>query len=294
MRKFLLIPLVCILLCTSTSSDDSVSIFFCPEDDCEELLASFINSADDVSCAFYSLRSEKVAYALANKSARVVLNGDMGKTSKYLLIANITRLYYSDGLMHNKFCVADGKYVWTGSYNPRPEPSWDNVLVISSRHLAQNYLDEFEELWNRKPSRTKFREVRIGNTIIRNLFCPEDDCLGEVVKELRRADSFVLFAAYTFTSREIAEELSRLQGKSVQINCILEIKTDLLENVSKKSGAGYMHNKFLVIDNKTVITGSPNPTNSGFYSNDENILIIHGEAIAESYARYFGDMWEKS
>ena len=46
---------------------------------------------------------------------------------------------------------------------------------------------------------------------------------------------------------------------------------------------GKMHHKVFIIDNKTVITGSYNPTKNGNENNDENILIIYSEELAGEY-----------
>ncbi|MEJ7735543.1 MAG: phospholipase D-like domain-containing protein [Polyangiaceae bacterium] len=55
-------------------------------------------------------------------------------------------------LMHDKFMVVDGEWVWTGSFNPiEDEPSRihaDNVLVLGSRRLAEVHQQEFETLFS--------------------------------------------------------------------------------------------------------------------------------------------------
>jgi len=48
-----------------------------------------------------------------------------------------------------------------------------------------------------------------------------------------------------------------------------------------------MHHKVFIIDNRTVITGSMNPTGAGDHKNDENILIIHDKKIAMKYVEEF-------
>jgi phosphatidylserine/phosphatidylglycerophosphate/cardiolipin synthase-like enzyme len=55
-------------------------------------------------------------------------------------------------LMHDKFMVVDGEWVWTGSFNPiEDEPARihaDNVLVLGSRRLAELHQQEFETLFS--------------------------------------------------------------------------------------------------------------------------------------------------
>ena len=53
------------------------------------------------------------------------------------------------GLMHNKFMIADGFRVWTGSYNLTRNGSVYNdnhVIVLESPELAENYTKEWEEI----------------------------------------------------------------------------------------------------------------------------------------------------
>ncbi|MCH8014845.1 MAG: DUF1669 domain-containing protein [Candidatus Dadabacteria bacterium] len=48
-----------------------------------------------------------------------------------------------------------------------------------------------------------------------------------------------------------------------------------------------MHHKFIIIDDKIVVTGSPNFSFSGFNRNDENLLIIFDENLALRFVREF-------
>jgi phosphatidylserine/phosphatidylglycerophosphate/cardiolipin synthase-like enzyme len=60
----------------------------------------------------------------------------------------------------------------------------------------------------------------------------------------------------------------------------------------KKDNNSYsMHHKIFIIDNKTVITGSFNPSANADINNDENILIIHDKKIAKKYLEEFDYLW---
>jgi phosphatidylserine/phosphatidylglycerophosphate/cardiolipin synthase-like enzyme len=50
---------------------------------------------------------------------------------------------------------------------------------------------------------------------------------------------------------------------------------------------GKNHEKTIMIDEEYLIIGSCNFTISGFYKNDENMLVIQNKNIAEFYADYF-------
>ena len=52
-----------------------------------------------------------------------------------------------------------------------------------------------------------------------------------------------------------------------------------------------MHHKVFIIDRKVVTTGSMNPTSNGNEKNNENLIIIHDEAIAKDYLNEFFKVW---
>lgn len=52
-----------------------------------------------------------------------------------------------------------------------------------------------------------------------------------------------------------------------------------------------MHNKYCIIDEKILITGSYNWTIKATTLNRENILIIEDEATAKAYKDNFDLMW---
>ncbi len=54
----------------------------------------------------------------------------------------------------------------------------------------------------------------------------------------------------------------------------------------KRDRNDFMHNKVMIIDNKTVITGSYNFSENAEL-NDENMLIIESAAVAAAYNKYF-------
>ncbi|KAG1146137.1 hypothetical protein G6F37_000911 [Rhizopus arrhizus] len=53
----------------------------------------------------------------------------------------------------------------------------------------------------------------------------------------------------------------------------------------------FMHNKFAVIDNKIVITGSFNWSAGARYKNRENVVITNIPSVVESYAKEFEKLW---
>ena len=293
----------------------AISAYLCATDDCEGLMIDFLSGAErSIHCAIYDLELEGIIDALNSKSAddgmdvKVVADDGYepeGLTAEYILD---TSSQYS----HNKFCIVDGIRVWTGSMNPTERGvrgNDNNVVVIESTVLAGNYEDEFEELWGGEFGKggepVENPIVDVGGVVVENYFCPEDDCSGQLIDEIRDAETSVHFMTFSFTHEDIA-------------NALLELDTDVLirgvfENSQAgsqysqfdrlsgfgldvvKDGNGYtMHHKVFIIDNATVVTGSFNPTKSGDEKNDENFVIIHDAGIASLFLSEFDRVYAEA
>jgi len=285
---------------------DIPKVFFCPKHDCEGELFKAINKAkSSVHCAFYDLDLERIVNVLNKKSknidVKLVVDDANFNDVKHLKFAKKDISY---GLMHNKFCIIDNKIVLTGSLNPTENGAYknnNNLIIIESFYLVKNYEDEFSELWNsefRKGNNVIYPEFYLNNKKIENYFCPEDNCAYHVAEEIKKAKNNIYFMAFSFTNSRIATAIILKHYQGLDIKAIFEArqvskysKFNLLEyqgiDVKKDNNKANMHHKIFIIDNKTVITGSLNPTEGADTRNDENILIIHDKAIANLFLQEF-------
>jgi phosphatidylserine/phosphatidylglycerophosphate/cardiolipin synthase-like enzyme len=56
-----------------------------------------------------------------------------------------------------------------------------------------------------------------------------------------------------------------------------------------------MHNKFIVVDEETVETGSFNYTHAATAANAENVLVLwHRPEVAALYVKRFQELWDES
>jgi phosphatidylserine/phosphatidylglycerophosphate/cardiolipin synthase-like enzyme len=126
-------------------------------------------------------------------------------------------------------------------------------------------------------------------------FSPKGGCTEAVIKELNAANETVLVQAYSFTSVPIAKALLAAHKRGVKVEVILDksqktekySEADFLVNVgipvqidAKHSIA---HNKIMVIDGQTVVTGSFNFTTAAEEHNAENLLVIRDKILAGKY-----------
>ena len=127
-------------------------------------------------------------------------------------------------------------------------------------------------------------------------FSPKGGCTEAVVSELGRARSSVLVQAYSFTSAPIAKALVDASRRGVKIEVLLD-KSQRTEHYSEADFIAHAgiptridarhaiaHNKVMIIDAESVITGSFNFTKAAEENNAENLLVIHDPALAARYA----------
>jgi len=126
-------------------------------------------------------------------------------------------------------------------------------------------------------------------------FSPNDGATTAVIEALDAARTSVLVQAYSFTSAPIAKALALALARGVDVQVIL----DRRETGAKYSSADFFahagiatlidgahaiaHNKVMVIDGETVITGSFNFTTAAERQNAENLLVIRDRALAARY-----------
>jgi len=288
----------------------SPEVFFCPKEKCDEKLIEFIGSAGQfIHCAFFDLDLENVIELLKEKSkaidVKIVVDGDNDKFIKDL---DFVKTDNRQAFMHNKFCIADYKKILTGSFNPTIRCAYynnNNVIIVNSEILAQNYEKEFLELWNNvfgNGAKVEKPVIYLNDRKIENYFCPEDNCAKKIEEKINESYDSIYFMTFSFTHGGIATSIVKKIQDGVKVKGIFEklqnsqySKKDLLEfqgaEVILDNNPYNMHNKVFVIDRKTVITGSFNPSANADENNDENIIIIEDEEIAEKYLDEFEYIW---
>lgn len=288
---------------------ETPQIYFCPREDCSKSFESGISSAgSSVHCAFYDINLKNIISSLARKSKTADVKIVMDSSNyKGQIKGDGLRFDDDKQLMHNKFCVIDGRIVITGSFNPTDNDNNynnNNIMAVYSTALAKNYEKEFDELWNGKfgkGNNVKIPILYVNGIKIENYFCPEDKCESHIIDLLKNAKSSVYFMSFSFTNEDIADAIimksgldirgifdsSQSSSKFSQLKRMQEFGI----NVKKDANKYKMHHKVFIIDNETVVTGSFNPTLSADTKNDENLLIVHDKKITGDFLAEFDSLW---
>jgi phosphatidylserine/phosphatidylglycerophosphate/cardiolipin synthase-like enzyme len=161
-----------------------------------------------------------------------------------------------------------------------------------------------------------FAAASWAEMMVQACFSPQGKCSEHIVREIDKAQKELLVAVYAFTSEDLARAVVQARKRGVTVQIVLDREFDAANERSQgkflesqkialrrisgmkpavpEKDAGLMHQKFSVIDRKTVLTGSYNWTRSADNSNDENLLLFRDAGpLAEEYRKVFFQLWER-
>jgi phosphatidylserine/phosphatidylglycerophosphate/cardiolipin synthase-like enzyme len=209
----------------------------------------------------------------------------------------------------------------------------ENVIEIQDQALAECYTIEFNEMWGSEndvpdPAKSRFGSRKTDNTPHRfningievlQYMSPSDHALTALVAAIEQAQHSLYFCMLIFNQSAIANAMHD-KWKNVPLFKVKGVidGEDLsgsqyynligtgsqpwippadvhLDNETK-----YLHHKYLIIDgdgrsaNPTLATGSYNWSNAAEKSNDENLLIIKSQVIANLYLQEFAERYHKA
>jgi mitochondrial cardiolipin hydrolase len=139
----------------------------------------------------------------------------------------------------------------------------------------------------------------------RAFFSPGDDCRNAIVQQMNLSLRQLKICVFTISDDAITSAILNAHRKGVAIRIITDndksfdqgsdirelahqgipVKMDVTKN--------HMHHKFMISDNKSLITGSYNWTLSAARYNHENILLTREAGVIESFSRGFDQLWEE-
>lgn len=150
------------------------------------------------------------------------------------------------------------------------------------------------------PASAQSNNITLRNVPTTVCFSPYGRCADKIIHEINAAKKEVLVMAYCFTSVRIAKALVDAKKRGVRVEVIIDKgrKTERYSAVTFFKNQGIpvyiddleplQHNKIMIIDVSTVITGSFNFTKAA-ERNAENVLIIRSKEMAGIYKRN----WER-
>ena len=162
---------------------------------------------------------------------------------------------------------------------------------------------EFPAIWTRehvqteRPSRSAAVETRSPS--VTTCFTPAQACADLIVSILDHAQSEIRVQAYGFTSSPILFALVSAKQRGVDVVVILDKSDERASSGPTGSAAEFVaragipffidyrpaiaHNKVIVVDKHTVVTGSYNFTAAAEHRNTENVTMIDSSEVASRF-----------
>jgi hypothetical protein len=218
----------------------------------------------------------------------------------------------SDGLLHTKFMLVDGKTLLSGSNNwssTGTSFNEENTMVIQANSedpLIRGFTCHFEAI---RQSNMDTAGACSGDGFA---FTPSSAPYKLIRDEIRSATSTVQVLMHHLTYDKLVKELVNAQKKpGVQVQLIVNLadredyaggRWDDLVNAggqirykrSNTSAYQLMHNKLVIIDGKTLINGSGNWSGSGFFNNYENYIRYQEPEVVKVFSGLFARLWSWS
>ena len=289
--------------------------------------AAIVAAKESVDVSLRNLNLESITGALIYVSHRGIpvrvitetdsLTGRSESTFQVLKDAGITVIDDQQlGLMNNRFIVIDHKEVWTGSLSydlAGVFREYNSLIRILSPEVAADYTQEFNEMFENNQfgalvaPLTPYPVVEIQGVQVEVLFSPDDIVAGRLSQLIAEAKENISFLAYSFASSDLGTNIRDRAKQGVEINGVLEFdlvdpdqvnpNPNLVEelnffrqeglNVLLDRNPELLNHKIMIIDGQIVVVGSYDFTNRAENDNDENVLIIHSEAVAQKFLEEF-------
>ena len=128
--------------------------------------------------------------------------------------------------------------------------------------------------------------------------------ISNVTRYLGMATKTAEVCVFTISNDKLAKAIENLHKKGVKVRLITDDECaknqgsdifDLSEKgVQVRTDANikaHMHNKYVVIDNRILITGSFNWTWQAVKSNQENLVIVEKADLVKKYHDSFEKLW---
>ncbi|MDN5360728.1 MAG: hypothetical protein PWQ84_1791 [Thermotogaceae bacterium] len=305
MRPFFLILLTCFSILILCSCDDAnTSVFFRGDFIKEQTLSLIYNSQYTLDICVYSISDEEIINAIEKKVQEGICVRICTDNAYPLNMENVNIVYDSGGLMHNKYMISDERLVWFGSTNLTPtslEDHENNIIISDDIKLIQTFQNHFDQCLS---GLFKTERAEMGSPVLK--FSPEEDCFDFLLSELSKAQKTVYIAMFAFSDNRIAHYLKVLSSKGVKIHILVDkdwnlssIYSDIDDmaryaSVRMDVSEALLHEKFIIIDERVLLTGSYNYTASAQTRNDEFLYKSKDRTLVKRFTQHFLNLWEAS
>jgi len=136
-------------------------------------------------------------------------------------------------------------------------------------------------------------------------FSDKHNCPRKITSLISQCSSTLDICVYTITDDYISEAIRDAHARGLALRIITDDEkvgatgSDIPSfmragiPVRMDSNGAYMHHKFAIFDERTVLTGSYNWTRGAAGANQENIIVISEREVAEAFGEEFERLWAR-
>jgi phosphatidylserine/phosphatidylglycerophosphate/cardiolipin synthase-like enzyme len=135
-------------------------------------------------------------------------------------------------------------------------------------------------------------------------FSPGDACRNVIINQIKSATNRLSICVFTISDDSITEAILTSHKRGTHIRIITDNDKSHdegsdIEQIAREGiqvrmdrSPNHMHHKFMVADEKAIITGSYNWTRSAAKFNQENIVLSREAGLIKTYLKEFDQLWK--
>jgi len=134
-------------------------------------------------------------------------------------------------------------------------------------------------------------------------FSPGEACRNAIINQINSASNQLNICVFTISDDSITDAMITSHRRGIKIRVITDNDKshDEGSDIEQIASAGisvkmdrttnHMHHKFMITDERAIITGSYNWTRSAAKFNQENIVLSKEAGLIKSYLKEFDNLW---
>jgi phosphatidylserine/phosphatidylglycerophosphate/cardiolipin synthase-like enzyme len=139
-------------------------------------------------------------------------------------------------------------------------------------------------------------------------FSPNGGVRQRLLRAVEESHRSIDIAVYNFTASQLAEALYAAKARGVRVRVLTDreradtggsgVRGLRLNGIPVRAlgvpEQSLMHHKFAVFDERLVVTGSYNWTNSAEHANYENIILLDDPGVVNRFRQEFLRLWREA
>lgn len=193
--------------------------------------------------------------------------------------------------------------------------------LVADRQLDHDQLNflrsKVYELANAKVTDANYRFIiewlrMVSNSLVARspersdaFFSPGESCRDVIIHQIIQAVKRLHICVFTISDDLITEAIMTSHKRGLEIRIITDNdkSRDIGSDIDQLTKAGiavkmdstpnHMHHKFMIVDDRSLITGSYNWTRSAARFNNENLLLTQEVGVVKSFLKEFERLWNE-